>query len=186
MKRAIVIQGAPGVGKSTLAVKLSNDLGWRVLMKDAFKEALYDTAGAPHDRDESQLYGRIAIKAMYAALFECIKSNIPVIIEAPLNPAYAREELSHIAPLNDLLQLHVYCDARLQEQRFRQRIETKARHDSHQDDSVNGIETQARCQPIDGIDTISVDTTVFTDEEYELLLAVIHKKINGGGNEATN
>ena len=53
----IVVTGAPGSGKSTVAVPLARRLGVPLIAKDDIKEALWDHIG-PGDRDRFLAYGR--------------------------------------------------------------------------------------------------------------------------------
>ena len=52
----VLVNGAPASGKTTLSRRLAGDLGLPLLAKDAIKEVLYDTLGAP-DRARSRELG---------------------------------------------------------------------------------------------------------------------------------
>ena len=45
-RRLVYVSGAPGAGKTTLAVPLAAELGWALLTKDRIKETLHDALGA--------------------------------------------------------------------------------------------------------------------------------------------
>jgi predicted kinase len=179
VKSAVVIQGAPGVGKTTLARRIAKDLSIRLIVKDDIKECLYERLGFPKNRTESQLYGRIAIRTMYAGLEEFSTIGEQVIIEAPLIPNFACEELSAIISLDKLLQVHVSCDPEVNEVRFRSRIEKGDRHPGHADTAVDGVALQSKHKAIQGIDTIYVDTTNFTDDNYKLFIEDLKLKMGG-------
>jgi len=51
----IVVSGAPGTGKSTVAAALGAGLGWPVLALDAIKEALADVLGLGGEDWSNQL-----------------------------------------------------------------------------------------------------------------------------------
>jgi predicted kinase len=53
----VIVSGAPGSGKTTLATRLSQDLGLPMLDRDALKEALADAIGHPADVDASARLG---------------------------------------------------------------------------------------------------------------------------------
>ena len=46
-RRVVLVSGAPGSGKTTLAVPLAAELGFALLSKDRIKETLHDALGAP-------------------------------------------------------------------------------------------------------------------------------------------
>ncbi len=45
MASRVIVSGAPGVGKSTIAAPLASTLGFELLSKDQSKEQLYDCLG---------------------------------------------------------------------------------------------------------------------------------------------
>jgi predicted kinase len=45
--RLVYVSGAPGSGKTSLAVPLAAELGYALLTKDRIKETLHDAFGAP-------------------------------------------------------------------------------------------------------------------------------------------
>lgn len=180
MKRAIIIQGAPGVGKTTLARRLGDDLGIKSIVKDDIKECLYESLGAPNDRTESELFGRIAIRSLFCGLDEFIKAKRLVIIESTFVPEYAVTDLAPTLPLSDLLQIYVYCDPRLQETRFSNRIKNGSRHKGHIDKTIDAKALQQRHSAIPGVFTISVDTTDFSEADYQQLLGGVRSALEGG------
>ena len=46
-RRLVYVSGAPGSGKTSLAVPLAAELGYALLTKDRIKETLHDALGAP-------------------------------------------------------------------------------------------------------------------------------------------
>jgi len=46
-RRLVYVSGAPGSGKTSLAVPLAAELGYALLAKDRIKETLHDALGAP-------------------------------------------------------------------------------------------------------------------------------------------
>ena len=43
--RVVVVNGLPGVGKTSLASKIATQLSWPLLTKDMIKESLFDSIG---------------------------------------------------------------------------------------------------------------------------------------------
>lgn len=60
----VLVGGAPGSGKTTLARQLAPLLGLPLIAKDAIKEALMTALGPPRDVAESQRWGRASVLAM--------------------------------------------------------------------------------------------------------------------------
>jgi len=49
-RKLVYVSGAPGSGKTSLAVPLAAALGYALLAKDRIKETLHDAFGAPRTR----------------------------------------------------------------------------------------------------------------------------------------
>ena len=80
MSALIVVSGPPCAGKSTLANRLREELGWPLLAKDSIKELLFDSVGW-HDR----AWSRKLSEASYAVLFnvaaELLRAGQRCVIE---------------------------------------------------------------------------------------------------------
>ncbi len=85
--------GAPGSGKTSLAVPLAAALGYALLAKDRIKETLHDAFGAPGpDRAWSRRLGGAAMELLWA-----LAADAPaVVIEANFRPRseYERARLA--------------------------------------------------------------------------------------------
>jgi hypothetical protein len=79
----VYVSGAPGSGKSSLAVPLAAELGYPLLAKDRIKETLHDALGAPEpDRAWSRRLGGAAMELLWA-----LAADAPaVVIEANFRP----------------------------------------------------------------------------------------------------
>jgi predicted kinase len=64
-RRVVLVSGAPGAGKSTLAVPLAAELGFMLLRKDQIKEKLHD---ALFDQTRARLPSTWRGRANWAAL----------------------------------------------------------------------------------------------------------------------
>jgi predicted kinase len=78
-RRLVYVSGAPGSGKTSLAVPLAAELGYALLTKDRIKETLHDALGAPEpDRAWSRSQGAAAMELLWA-----LAADAPaVVIEA--------------------------------------------------------------------------------------------------------
>ena len=77
----VIVCGAPGTGKTTLARHLAARLAYTILTKDDIKEALADELGAG-DRERSKELGRMAYDLLFTRARDLLAAGKPVIIEA--------------------------------------------------------------------------------------------------------
>ncbi|RKR74158.1 AAA domain-containing protein [Frondihabitans australicus] len=154
----MLINGAPGSGKTTLARLLGPELGRTVLSKDAVKEALADAVAA---RLPTRELGALASDAMWrlAALVDG-----PVVVEsfwaADRDEAFLAEGL-RIAGITSGVE--VYCEAPLP--MMRARFVDRERHAAH-DDALRLDEWEhlaAVARPLSGFPVLRVDTSAPVD-----------------------
>ena len=105
MRALVVVSGAPGAGKSTLAVPLAAGLGLPLLSKDVIKETLFDGLGHV-DADglaSSRRLGAAAMELLWRLAVGCPS----VVIEANFRSRspYERERLRALSPRP----VEVYC-----------------------------------------------------------------------------
>src|SRR2546423_2291362 len=94
--QVVLVTGAPGAGKSTVAAPLASALGFPLLAKDTIKEALFDALGdGVPTLEESRRLGAAAFEVMWAVA----KQMPSVMLEANFRPGRPREreELSRIS-----------------------------------------------------------------------------------------
>jgi predicted kinase len=95
-RKLVSVSGAPGSGKTSLAVPLAAALGYALLAKDRIKETLHDAFGAPvPGRAWSRRLGGAAMELLWA-----LAADAPaVVIEANFRPRseYERAKLSGLA-----------------------------------------------------------------------------------------
>jgi predicted kinase len=80
---AVIVNGPPGSGKTTLATALAAELGLALLSKDAIKETLLDELGYA-DRAASRRIGAASGETIWRLAGD---SPVPVIIESWLAPS---------------------------------------------------------------------------------------------------
>ncbi len=130
----LIVNGYAASGKTTLARALSRELRWPVLVKDLFKEQLFDRLGAT-DYEDSKRLGVAAIEMMFGAARELLVVGTSVIIESPLVPRYDNARLRALERDADFLTVQVVLtgDPEVLFERYRTRAERGERHPCHFD-----------------------------------------------------
>jgi predicted kinase len=155
-RRVILVSGAPGAGKTSVAEPLAQALGFALLSKDPIKEALFDTLdGRPDDLVQSRKFGDAAIEVMLALAAQCPQ----VVLEANFHPHNPRER-ERIRNLGGKI-VEVYCTCPPEEiaRRYADRAASTRHHPAHALKSLSPELLAEYDGPI-GIGTlITIDTT---------------------------
>lgn len=176
----VVVAGAPGSGKTTLAHHLATALTLPLFTKDDIKETLFDTLGWG-DRIWSRKLGGAAV----ALLFGCMEAELAAgrsfIVESNFHPARANADFQALRARYPFRPCVVYCHAEeaVLLARFAARAHAADRHPGHVDQqNYDEVATAMRSgtygPPDIGGTVISVDTTEFARIDYPALLAAIH------------
>jgi predicted kinase len=155
-RRLVYVSGAPGSGKTSLAVPLAAELGYALLTKDRIKETLHDAFGAPApDRAWSRRLGGAAMELLWA-----LAADAPaVVIEANFRPysGYEHAKLSGLAAQS--VEVHCTCPPELAVKRYNARL-------THPVHVVTTLQTEAMAEydrPVGIGALVTVDTTVPVD-----------------------
>jgi predicted kinase len=120
-RQMVFVSGAPGAGKTSLAVPLAAELGVTLVCKDKLKETLHDALGAPRpDLAWSRKLGAAAMELLWA-----LAADAPsVVIEANFRPhdQYQRGKLSALA--DSPIEVYCVCDPGLAARRYNDRART--------------------------------------------------------------
>jgi predicted kinase len=120
-RQAVFVSGAPGAGKTSLAVPLAAELGFALVSKDRIKETLHDALGAPEpDLAWSRRLGAAAMELLWA-----LAADAPsVVVEANFRPydPYQRGKLAALADYP--VEVYCRCDPGLAARRYRDRART--------------------------------------------------------------
>jgi predicted kinase len=119
MRPAIVlVSGAPGAGKTTLAEPLAAALGFALLSKDHIKETLHDAMPGPaDDRPWSRKLGGASMELLWALAQRCPQ----VVLEANFRPhsSYERRRIEQLP--GTLVEVHCNCPPAICAQRYARR-----------------------------------------------------------------
>lgn len=155
-RKLVYVSGAPGSGKTTLAVPLAAELGYALLTKDRIKETLHDAFGAPDpDRAWSRRLGGAAMELLWA-----LAADAPaVVIEANFRPYSERERAQLSGLAAHPVEVHCACPPDLAIRRYNARIT----HPVHVVTTL-GLEAMAEYDRPVGIGAlVTVDTTIPAD-----------------------
>ncbi|HVT77020.1 MAG TPA: AAA family ATPase [Acidimicrobiales bacterium] len=138
----VVVSGAPGSGKSTIAKPLGQALDLPLLEKDVIKEALGDVLGAASIEDSKRLGA-----ATMAALLALARANTGAVLESTWIPEIARGQLAGLPrPVVEVL-VDVPVEAAMA--RYRERAGT--RHPVHFDHQhLDRADFVTRATPVAG------------------------------------
>ena len=157
-RQAVFVSGAPGAGKTSLAVPLAAELGFALVSKDRIKETLHDALGAPEpDLAWSRALGAAAMELLWA-----LAAGAPsVVVEANFRPhdPYQRGKLAALA--DHPVEVHCRCDPGLAARRYRDRART--RHPVHVVSSLTPEMLAEYDRPVGIGEVVTVDTAAPVD-----------------------
>ena len=124
----VVVSGAPGAGKTTLARPLADELRLPLIAKDDLKEPLFDALGTG-DRAWSRTLGRATFELQLRVAAELLRAGIGLVLEGNFDAEH--DPLSRLPPHRAV---QVYCTA--PPETLLDRFTTRDRHPGHADDEV--------------------------------------------------
>lgn len=176
----VIINGAPGVGKTTLAKRLQKDLDIGLVTKDGFKEFLFDTVGTG-DREWSFTLGKEVIHFCYHFVKLSLQNDRPVIFESAFWTEHAVKDMRLLLEEVHVPALEVYCtvDEETRQRRFNQRLVNGERHPGHADSPTTSASDVEKYLPLDVSRRVDIDTGELDDSAYTDLLNVIRTFTKG-------
>ena len=165
-RRIVVVSGAPGVGKSTLAHPLAAALGLPIFAKDTIKETLYDSLG--DDGPAELAFSRKLGAAAMALLWQLARDAPMCVLEANFRfpDEFARPILRELtADGGSVVEVHCFCPPDEAARRYDTRGLGPQRHRVHTWDSLPPEIRAEYDGPIGVGSVIEVDTTSPVDVE---------------------
>ncbi len=135
--RVLIVNGLPGVGKTTQAQALALRLGWPLMTKDMCKESLFDTLGWS-DRAWSHKLSVASMALLFVWLEAQLKAGCDCVVEANFESARDTPLLTALASTYAVrwVQVHVICDGDTLWQRHLVRGASGTRHPGHLEQAV--------------------------------------------------
>lgn len=131
----VIVTGAPGTGKTTLARELGKLLRLPVIEKDRIKEALMDELDVP-DRAASRRVGIATYAVLYHTAASVLQAGVGVVIESNFHRGRSESGLARLAELGAAKVVLCRTAPGLALRRYRERHASGARHAGHFDDVV--------------------------------------------------
>jgi predicted kinase len=153
-RQIVLVSGAPGAGKTTLAVPLARLLGLPLIAKDDIKETLIDVLG---DQAGDLAWSRKVGGASMELLWKLAERAPAAVLEANFRPhsAYERERLTRLDA--QIVEVYCRCPAELLMQRFNERAKTA--HAAHPARDLTPEWVAEFDRPMGIGDIIEVDTS---------------------------
>ncbi|MDO8799552.1 AAA family ATPase [Phenylobacterium sp.] len=157
MRLVVMVSGAPGAGKSTLALPLAQALAMPLLSKDVIKERLADVLG---QRAEPEVWTQALGSASMELIWTLAALSPAVVLEAnfrPKNP-YERRMLSGLG--GRLVEVYCRCPPEEASRRYSARSMIGERHAIHTLRDLPAALLAEYDGPVGLGAVIEVDTTV--------------------------
>jgi predicted kinase len=178
VRKLIIIAGYLASGKSTFALRLSEELGIPYLIKDTFKIALCESIPVTN-REEGSRFSAVTFDAMMYVTERLLETGCPIIIEGNFVPADIKKvnEAGIIRALFDKyscepLTFKFTGDTQVLYKRYIERNRLPERGDANRDFDEPTYEAfDQYCLNLDAFDAggkiVEVDTTNFEKVDFE-------------------
>lgn len=168
----VVVGGAPGSGKTTLATRLSRELNLPLLTKDRIKESLMESLGVADLRANQQI-GAAAYDLLFEVTGWLLEAGSGCVIESNFVAGGSEASLGALVQRAAAVQIHCVVDEQIRRSRYEDRARTGERHPGHLDDAVL---REWAARPARRHGPLSLDTpmlVVDTDRGYQPTIAEI-------------
>jgi predicted kinase len=130
----VIVNGAPGTGKTTLARRLAQDLALPLISKDDIKERLFDHLGW-QDRAWSIKLGGASFELLFYFVESQLAAGRSLVVETAFIPRFHTPRFLELIDRYDFQPVQVLCaaDVEVLFERFTGRTATGERHPGHVD-----------------------------------------------------
>lgn len=177
----VIVTGPPGAGKTILARRIAQELGFPYIGKDDIKETLFDTLGW-RDREWSQKLGAASFELLFLFVEIELRAGRSLVTETAFWPEYHTARFRELKERYRFKVAQIYCTAlaAILFERFQKRAESGERHPGHADHLATCDQFQKFLNvrrygvlEIDGA-LLEVDTSHFEQIDYPGLLTALN------------
>ena len=150
----VVVTGAPACGKTDVARRLAERLRIPFVVKDTFKETLYETIGSDDGLEPAIEAAGLAI--LFRVAEAQLEAGVSVVAESNFDARSDTAPLRSLVEERDvrLVQVHCHRDEDVLLERFVERVEEGRRHPGHGDgpedvDEVRRDLSAGRWEPLE-------------------------------------
>lgn len=168
----VLVTGHPGIGKTTLAEALAQELKLPLTCKDRIKEILLDTLGWSTEEWADRL-SVASWTLLYQQIERLLSASVDQIVESDFDPTYANAKWAGLRQRYSFRLLQIRCEtsAEVLIARYHERIADGTRHPGHADRSDDAaFLSHIRQGPLGWIDIkserLAVNTNVLNKENY--------------------
>lgn len=129
MKRAVLVNGVPASGKSTVARAVSAARGWPLLTLDTVKEPFFDEIGVG-DREHNRALGRASYRAIWSLVADFPQGST-VVVDAWFGFQPLEVLDAHLARAGVTAVAEIYCHASPDLLAWRYEARLDERHPGH-------------------------------------------------------